>query len=97
MPRLLERVTAGWIDAVFISHGHPDHCADLNPLLQARALRDDPPAPLPVYALPGALDAVFALDRSGMLAAAYALHEFTPAAASISARSAPRPVCCRTR
>jgi len=77
VPRLLERVTADQVDAVFISHGHPDHCADLNPLLRARALRDDRPAPLPVYALPGALDAVLALDRPGMLNAAYALHEFT--------------------
>ncbi|MEU3454760.1 MBL fold metallo-hydrolase [Micromonospora sp. NPDC006766] len=75
--RLLERITADQVDAVFISHGHPDHCADLNPLLRARALRDDPPAPLPVYALPGALDAVLALDRPGMLDAAYVLHEFT--------------------
>jgi ribonuclease BN (tRNA processing enzyme) len=64
---------------VVISHGHPDHCADLNPLLRARALRDDdlPPA-LPVYALPGATDAVLALDRPGMLADAYTLHEFRP-------------------
>jgi ribonuclease BN (tRNA processing enzyme) len=77
VPRLLERVTADRVDAVFISHGHPDHCADLNPLLRARALRDHPPAPLPVYSLPGALDAVLALDRRGMLAAAYVLHEFT--------------------
>jgi ribonuclease BN (tRNA processing enzyme) len=74
MPRLLERVTADRVDAVFISHGHPDHCADLSPLLRARALRDDPPAPLPVYALPGAVDAVLALDRPGMLAGACALH-----------------------
>ncbi|WP_239099454.1 MBL fold metallo-hydrolase, partial [Micromonospora andamanensis] len=77
VPRLLEHVTADQVDAVFISHGHPDHCADLNPLLRARALRDDPPAPLPVYALPGALDAVLALDRPGMLDAAYVLHEIT--------------------
>lgn len=77
VPRLLERVTADDVDAVFISHGHPDHCADLNPLLRARVLRDDPAVPLPVYALPGALDAVLALDRPGMLAAAYVLHEFT--------------------
>ncbi|WP_218896123.1 MBL fold metallo-hydrolase [Micromonospora purpureochromogenes] len=77
VPRLLEHITADQVDAVFISHGHPDHCADLNPLLRARALRDDPPAPLPVYALPGALDAVLALDRPGMLAAAYVLHEIT--------------------
>lgn len=76
-PRLLQHVTAEQVDAVFISHGHPDHCADLNPLLRARTLRDDPPPPLPVYALPGALDAVLALDRPGMLDAAYVLHEFT--------------------
>jgi ribonuclease BN (tRNA processing enzyme) len=72
MPRL-----PGPVDAVFISHGHPDHCADLNPLLRARALDTDPPAPLPVYALPGALDAVLALDRPGMLDDAYVLHEIT--------------------
>ncbi|MEU0485153.1 MBL fold metallo-hydrolase [Streptosporangium sp. NPDC006013] len=77
VPRLLERITADQVDAVFVSHGHPDHCADLNPLLRARALRDDPPAPLPVYSLPGALDAVLALDRPGMLTDAYVLHEFT--------------------
>jgi ribonuclease BN (tRNA processing enzyme) len=77
VPRLLELVAADQVDAVFISHGHPDHCADLNPLLRARALRDDPAPPLPVYAPHGALDAVLALDRPGMLAAAYTLHEFT--------------------
>jgi ribonuclease BN (tRNA processing enzyme) len=73
MPRL-----PGPVDAVFISHGHPDHCADLNPLLRSRALDPDPPAPLPVYALAGALDAVLALDRPGMLDDAYVLHELTP-------------------
>ena len=61
------------IDAVLITHGHPDHCADLNPLLRARVLRDDPAPPVPVHALPGALDAVLALDRPGMLAHAYDL------------------------
>jgi ribonuclease BN (tRNA processing enzyme) len=77
VPRLLERAAPDQVDAVFVSHGHPDHCADLNPLLRARAMRDDPPAPLPVYALPGALDAVLALDRPVTLAGAYTLHEFT--------------------
>ncbi|MFK3982271.1 MBL fold metallo-hydrolase [Micromonospora sp. NPDC050397] len=77
LPRLLERVGAEQIDAVFVSHGHPDHCADLNPLLRARHLRDDKPDPLPVYSLPGALDAVLALDRPGMLDDAYVRHEFT--------------------
>jgi ribonuclease BN (tRNA processing enzyme) len=61
VPRLLQSVAADEIDAVFVSHGHPDHCADLNPLLRARALRDDPAAPLPTHAPAGALDAVLAL------------------------------------
>jgi ribonuclease BN (tRNA processing enzyme) len=76
LPKLLEYVAARDVDAVFISHGHPDHCADLNPLLRARALDARPPAPLPVYALPGALDAVLALDGPGMLDDACDLREF---------------------
>jgi ribonuclease BN (tRNA processing enzyme) len=77
VPRLLGSVAAEAVDAVIVSHGHPDHCADLNPLLRARALSDRPPPPLPVYALPGALDAVLALDRPQMLAGAYTLPELT--------------------
>jgi ribonuclease BN (tRNA processing enzyme) len=78
VPRLLSHVDPGQIDAVVISHGHPDHCADLNPLLRSRALSDDPPAPLPVYAPPGALDAVLALDRKEMLGSSYLLHDVVP-------------------
>ena len=65
------------MDAVLISHGHPDHCADLNPLLRARALGEAPPAALPVHTLPGAVDAVLALDNPRMLADAYVLREFS--------------------
>ncbi|MQA94425.1 MAG: MBL fold metallo-hydrolase [Streptosporangiales bacterium] len=75
-PRLLEYVPAGAVDAVLISHGHPDHCVDINPLLRARAQSDRPPPVLPLYSLAGALDAVLALDRPGMLDAAYALRTF---------------------
>jgi ribonuclease BN (tRNA processing enzyme) len=78
LPRLLQLISAAQLDAVYISHGHPDHCADLNPLLRARALGGEPLPPLPVYAPPGALDAVLALDRPGMLAGAYAVTEFQP-------------------
>jgi ribonuclease BN (tRNA processing enzyme) len=81
MPRLLESVAAHELDAVFVSHGHPDHCADLNPLLRALALGDHPAAPLPIYTVPSAIDAILALDRPGMLADAYVLHEFAPGSA----------------
>lgn len=75
MPRLQQHVGIHEVDAVLISHGHPDHCADLNPLLRARVIRDDPLQPLPVFAPPGALDAVLRLDRPGMLDGGYVLHE----------------------
>jgi ribonuclease BN (tRNA processing enzyme) len=78
VPRLLQHIGPDEVDAVYVSHGHPDHCADLNPLLRARMLRDDPADPLPLYAPRGALDKVLALDRPGMLDAGYRLHEFTP-------------------
>jgi ribonuclease BN (tRNA processing enzyme) len=62
VPRLLEHLPAEQLDAVLISHGHPDHCADLNPLLRARVLGAAQARPLPVHAPPGAVDAVLALD-----------------------------------
>jgi ribonuclease BN (tRNA processing enzyme) len=78
VPRLLAVADPADVDAVLVSHGHPDHCADLNPLLRARAMRDEPPPALPAFAPPGALEAVLALDRPGMLDDAIALREFTP-------------------
>src|SRR5215211_3452651 len=78
LPRLLERTPAELVDAVAISHGHPDHCADLNPLLRARHLGGSATTALPVYALEGAVDPVLALDRAGMLDEAYRLHGIDP-------------------
>ena len=72
---LLEHTTAAAIGAVYVTHGHPDHCVDLNPLLRARVLSEQGLPPLPVYAPRGALDVVLALDRPGMLASGYTLHE----------------------
>jgi ribonuclease BN (tRNA processing enzyme) len=80
-PRLLEHCDATAVDAVLVSHGHPDHCADLNPLLRARALGDCPAPRLPVHAPPGALSAVLALDRPETLDGAFELREFVPGSA----------------
>lgn len=79
-PALIAHLPAASLDAVYVTHGHPDHCADLNPLLRCRARVDGgtPSPALPVYAPAGALDAVLALDRPGMLEEAVDLHEFTP-------------------
>ena len=78
VPRLLAVADAASVDAVLISHGHPDHCADLNPLLRARAMQDGPAPALPTFAPADALGPVLALDRPGMLDDAIVLREFTP-------------------
>jgi ribonuclease BN (tRNA processing enzyme) len=78
VPRLFRRIPPGEIDAVFVTHGHPDHCANLNPLLRARVMSDDRIPPLPVFAPSHALTAVLALDRKQWLGASIRLHEFTP-------------------
>jgi ribonuclease BN (tRNA processing enzyme) len=76
VPRLLERIDATDVDAVLVSHGHPDHCADLHPLLRARVLREEPAPALPVHTLPGAVDRILDLDEPGTLQDAFTLAEF---------------------
>lgn len=76
LPRLLERISARDVDAVLLSHGHPDHCADLHPLLRARALGDEPSPALPVYAPPGAADRVLDLEGPESMRDAYVLSSF---------------------
>ena len=76
VPRLLEILPPEAIDAVVVSHGHPDHVADLNPLLRARLMSDDEAPPLPAYALPDALIPVLALDQIKALKGACEVHEF---------------------
>lgn len=80
-PRLQEHCDAASVGAVLVSHGHPDHCADLNPLLRGRAFTERPAPRLPVHAPPGALRPVLALDRPGILDDSFELREFIPGAA----------------
>ncbi|WP_405092900.1 MBL fold metallo-hydrolase [Micromonospora sp. NBC_01392] len=75
---LLARVRAEQVDAVYVSHGHPDHCADLQPLARARVLTDRSGPPLPVYAPTGSLADLLAIDEPGLLEPGYHLTEFTP-------------------
>ncbi|MBI4261746.1 MAG: MBL fold metallo-hydrolase, partial [Actinobacteria bacterium] len=44
------------IDAVVLSHEHPDHCVDVYPLFVARQFHEERLAPLPLFAPPGAFD-----------------------------------------
>lgn len=95
VPRLLERVAAVQVGAVLISHGNPDHCADLNPLLRAGVLGDDRLPALPVYALPAALDAVLALDRPGMPDRGYVPRELSAGRGLVIGPFQVETGCCR--
>jgi ribonuclease BN (tRNA processing enzyme) len=75
-PRLFEIVPPEGIDAVLVSHGHPDHVADLNPLLRARLMSGGASPRLPAYALSEALGPVLALDQIRALAGACEVNEF---------------------
>ncbi|MEE6261044.1 MBL fold metallo-hydrolase [Plantactinospora sonchi] len=80
LPRLLAGTSAHDVDAVYVSHGHPDHCADLQPLLRIRALTDPDAPALPVFTPRGSLDRLLAIDEPGLIDASYDLREFEPGA-----------------
>ena len=62
LANLLRHVPYDRVEAVVLTHRHPDHCVDLFPLLLARAFHPEPLPPLPVLAGPGALERVAGLE-----------------------------------
>jgi len=75
-PRLIEAIEPSTIDAVLISHLHPDHFIDLVPLRHYLAYQLDPPRRVRVVAPDGLADRIDALHMQGkrVLAAVGALH-----------------------
>ena len=61
-PRLLEHCAARDVDAVVITHEHPDHCADLSALCRARYFAEERGARLPVYCPLGVIGRVQAME-----------------------------------
>ncbi|MGH3357547.1 MAG: MBL fold metallo-hydrolase, partial [Nocardioidaceae bacterium] len=75
---LLRHCRAGQVDAVYVSHGHPDHCADLNPLLRMRVMGPESSPPLPIYCPTGAVAKVLDLEPTEVVDDAYEVREFWP-------------------
>jgi ribonuclease BN (tRNA processing enzyme) len=74
LPRLLTNWADGGIDAVVITHEHPDHCIDLHGLFRMRFYARPQPPPLPLYCTPGVLDRLSGLEPSVDLRAAFDVH-----------------------
>jgi len=75
LPRLLAHCPDGAVDAVVITHEHPDHCVDLNALDRVRHFRGGPDrARIPLYCPPGVLDRVGALEPDSDLRDSFAHH-----------------------
>lgn len=69
-PRLIEAIEPSTLDAVLISHLHPDHFIDLVPLRHYLAYQLEHPRPVRVVAPAGLADRIDALhDRPGFTAA----------------------------
>jgi ribonuclease BN (tRNA processing enzyme) len=62
LPRLLAYCPAGSVDAVVITHEHPDHCVDLHGLFRIRFYGDPGGPRLPLYCPPGVLDRLSGLE-----------------------------------
>jgi ribonuclease BN (tRNA processing enzyme) len=62
LSQLLAHVPDGAVDAVIISHEHPDHCVDLHGLFRVRRYSYPGAAKLPLYCPPGVLERLAGLE-----------------------------------
>jgi ribonuclease BN (tRNA processing enzyme) len=74
LPRLLERVPDGAVDAVVITHEHPDHCIDLHGLFRMRLYGGGREPKLPLFCTPGVLDRLSGLEPDAQLRDVFDVH-----------------------
>jgi ribonuclease BN (tRNA processing enzyme) len=74
LPRLLAHRPDGALDAVVITHEHPDHCVDLHGLFRMRYYGGRRVPKLPLYCPPGVLDRLAGLEPDADLHAVFDVH-----------------------
>ncbi len=74
LPRLLTHWPDGRVDAVVITHEHPDHCVDLHGLFRMRFYGGSREPRLPLYCPPGVLDRLQGLEPDVDLTAVFDVH-----------------------
>jgi ribonuclease BN (tRNA processing enzyme) len=74
LPRLLSLWPDGALDAVAVTHEHPDHCIDLHGLFRMRLYGARAQPRLPLYSPPGVLDRLSGLEPDVDLTAVFDQH-----------------------
>ncbi|MER7083674.1 Ribonuclease BN, tRNA processing enzyme [Saccharopolyspora kobensis] len=74
LPRLLAHWPDAAVDAVVITHEHPDHCIDLHGLFRMRFYGDPGGPRLPLYCPPGVLDRLSGLEPDVDLRTVFQVH-----------------------
>ncbi|HEY4568472.1 MAG TPA: MBL fold metallo-hydrolase [Kribbella sp.] len=75
LPRLLERCPKGEVDAIVVTHQHPDHCVDVSALARVRYYEAPDAPPIPLHCTPGVLDVLRALEPNPDPASVFAVHD----------------------
>lgn len=75
LPRLLAHCPDGAVDAVVITHEHPDHCIDLHGLFRMHLYGNPGGRTIPLYCPPGVLDRLAGLEPDVDLRAVFTIHE----------------------
>lgn len=73
--RLFEHCPSGEVDAVVVTHEHPDHCVDVSALARARYYRGS--GRVPLYCPPGVVDVLERLEPRPGQAELYEVHELS--------------------
>ncbi|WP_433335788.1 MBL fold metallo-hydrolase [Spirillospora sp. CA-294931] len=74
LPRLLAHWPDGALDAIAITHEHPDHCVDLHGLFRMRLYGGAGKPRVPLYCPPGVLDRLQGLEPDVDLTAVFEVH-----------------------
>ena len=75
LPRLLGYCPDAAVDAVVITHEHPDHCIDLHGLFRMHLYGGTGRRRIPLYCPPGVLDRLAGLEPDVDLHTVFAVHE----------------------
>ena len=75
LPQLLRYLPTGEVDAVIVTHQHPDHCVDVSALARVRYYEAPDAPPIPLYSPPGVLDVLRALEPNPDPATVFDVHD----------------------